>query len=196
LEALPDRCAVLAHAGQGGGVLVSPGCRDLRRELRPLAWIVLEDVALDAVVEDGRLVARTSARRLAEQLGIDPGTAASALRRLRHRGLLALERDPGPAGRFGLAVYVLSDVDGLAVVAPDGKGRIMAEPYMVRPCVVEPDMVSPDMAALVKGTAVTILSAQPATRPGIAVLAQGSKGRSAPVQPPGQGELDLGLGTS
>ena len=48
------------------GILLSPDCRSLRRSLRPLDWVTLEDVALDAVAEDGRLVCRTSARQVAE----------------------------------------------------------------------------------------------------------------------------------
>ena len=57
-------------------VLLGAECRPLRRALRPLVWVTLEEVALDAVVEDGRLVARTSARLVAERLGIDPSTGA------------------------------------------------------------------------------------------------------------------------
>ena len=77
------------HA-DGATLVVSALSRALRRQLRPLAWVTLEEVALDAVAEDGRLLARTSARQVAERLGVDPGTAASALRALRRRGLLAL----------------------------------------------------------------------------------------------------------
>lgn len=47
-----------------GTVLVSTDSRSLRRELRSLVWVTLEEVALDAVAEDGRLVARTSARQV------------------------------------------------------------------------------------------------------------------------------------
>ena len=42
----------------GTTVLLSAESRPLRRRLRPLAWMVLEEVALDAVAEDGRFVAR------------------------------------------------------------------------------------------------------------------------------------------
>jgi hypothetical protein len=157
--------------------------------------MVLEDVALDAVVEDGRLVARTSARRLAEQLRIDPGTAANALRQLRHRGLLALERDPGPAGRFGLAVYVLGDVDGLAVVAPNGVGPLMADAVMVRPRVVEPDVGSTGKVGL-EATTVANPPGQPMLGASRAAAARRRKGSSASVELAGQVVLDLGLGTA
>lgn len=130
-----------------GGVLITPECCALRRELRPLAWMVLEQVALDAVVEGGRLVAHTSARRLAEQLDVDAGTAARALRVLRDCDLLILERESGPTGRFGLAVYVLQRVDGLTVMmTPRGRSPHVVEPRMAGPHMVKPDMAKPDMA--------------------------------------------------
>ena len=79
--------------------------------------MTLEDVALDAVVEDGRLVARTSARQVAEHLRVDPLAVARALKVLRNRGLVSLEPDRAGIGRrFGLWVYVLGPVSGLTVV--------------------------------------------------------------------------------
>jgi len=54
------------------------GAKLEEREIETLLTGRGEEVALEAVVVDGRLIARTSARRLAEGLGIDPGTAASA----------------------------------------------------------------------------------------------------------------------
>ena len=135
-------------AGSDSGVvLLSAECRPLRRALRPLVWVILEEVALDAVVEDGRLVARTSARQVAERLGIDPSTAADALRVLRQRGLVGLEREKGPAGRFGLSVYQLGPVAGLSVVQP-----CTAEPFMVSPSMVQPDMAEPAVASPCVGT--------------------------------------------
>jgi DNA-binding transcriptional ArsR family regulator len=109
-------------------VLLSAECRALRRALRPLAWVALEEVALEAVPEGGRLLARTSARQVAERLGVDPGTAAGALRALREHGLLALEREKGPQGRFGLSVYELQPVAGLSVVRPRAGAPLMAPP--------------------------------------------------------------------
>lgn len=122
-------------------VVVSGASRALRRQLRPLEWVVLEEVALDAVVEDGRLVARTSARQIAERLGIDPGTAVTALRALRDRGLLRLCREKGPGGRFGLSVYQLGPITGLSVIGPH-----MAEPHMAEPHVLQSTVVRPSLA--------------------------------------------------
>ena len=102
------------------GVLVGPESRDLRRRLRPVEWVVLEDVALDVVLDKGRAVAATSARRIADNLGIDPGAVSSALRRLRSLGLLEHDCADGNAGRFGLAVYVLVPTPGIELMpAPE-----------------------------------------------------------------------------
>jgi hypothetical protein len=109
-------------------VLLSAECRALRRALRPLAWVTLEEVALEAVPEGGRLLARTSARQVAERLGVDPGTAAGALRNLRERNLVALEREKGPQGRFGLSVYLLGPVAGLSVVRPHTTSPLVVLP--------------------------------------------------------------------
>ena len=103
-------------------------CRVLRRSLSPLAWTVLEEVVLDAVVEAGRIVAATSTRQVAARLGIDAGTAARALRVLRARDLLALERAAGPAGRFGLAHYVV-EAPGLSLLPPCGHQPHMEKPH-------------------------------------------------------------------
>lgn len=100
----------------GWGVLLGPESRDLRRGLRAVEWVVLEDVALDAVLDNGRAVATTSARRVASNLGIDPGTASSALRRLRALGLVEHDAADGTAGRFGLSVYVLVPTPGIELV--------------------------------------------------------------------------------
>ena len=99
---------------------MSAASRPLRRQMRALTWVTLEDVALDAVAEDGQLVARTSARQVAERLRIDPAAAAGALRVLRDRGLVRLEPDqrPGLARRFGLWVYMLGPIPGLTRSTP------------------------------------------------------------------------------
>jgi hypothetical protein len=168
-------------------VLVSRGSRRLRRELRPVAWMVFEEIALDAVVADGRLIARSSARRVAEELGIDPGTAAGALRALREKGVLALERESGVSGRFGLAVYVLQGVDGVAVVTPRGRVFGVEEPHMDQPPMATSDTVT---ALSAKENAAGASNAAPAG----ATLGGRAKPRGGRRESVGQGALDLGLG--
>ena len=115
------------HSGGEPTLTLRPGCRALRRALGVAAWAVLEDVAMDAMATAHGLVATPSARRVAEHLGVTPGTAATALRRLRQRGLLDHERVAGPDGRFGLSVYRVHLVDGMAL----------------RPCVEPPSTGTP-----------------------------------------------------
>jgi hypothetical protein len=140
------------HVGDDRGrdssaVLLSAECRALRRALRPMAWMTLEEVALSALVEEGRLVARTSARQVAECLGVDPGTAATALRILRERGLVSSSREKGPAGRFGLSVYELGPVAGLLVIEPRRTEPFMVSPWVVQPALAEPAVALPRAGA-------------------------------------------------
>jgi hypothetical protein len=136
------------HAGSGSGLVVLSGeCRLLRRALRPLVWVILEEVALDADVDDGRLVARISARQVAQQLGLNPSTAAEALRVLGRRGLVSMERETGLAGRFGLSAYQLRPPAGLTVIQPCTAEPFMVSPALVQPPVEEPTVASPSVEA-------------------------------------------------
>lgn len=126
----------------GRHLVVAASCRHLKRRLGPMAWAVLEDVALDAAADEaGLLVATTSSRAVAENLGLTPGTAARALGRLRSLGLVSFTRHDGPAGRFGLAAYVPAAVPGLEVRT--GTGDMTQRPRAVSPCAGEPRPASP-----------------------------------------------------
>ena len=126
-------------AADGGVLVVQSSARALLRSQRPVLQVVLEDVALDAEWRGGRLVAATSARLVAEHVGIDPGTAASALRVLREGGLVELGQSTGPSGRFGLAVYTVLLPDGIEVIRSLRTGR----PRVARPRTVKPDAATP-----------------------------------------------------
>jgi hypothetical protein len=191
--AFGDGCAEQdVSAKQSLVVILSDGCRPLRRQLSALAWTILEQVALDAVLHEGRLMARTSCRQIAEQLAINPGTAARALKLLRDMGLLVLHRDLGPAGRFGLSVYLLNDVDGLTVKRPDTNCSHTEHPSGDRPHVKDPHMV-------------TALVAPPPHMEEPYVVKPRADGRRSrarrnPPAPPSlhggaQAALDLGLGS-
>ncbi len=128
----------------GGRIVLGPAARELRRALRPIEWVVLEDVALDARRDDaGALVAPTSARRVAEHLGLTPGAVARALGALRSAGLVTHARQAGSAGRFGLSAYVFGPVPGLDVLAaaPEGDRPYPAPPHVERPRAVDAHMV-------------------------------------------------------
>ena len=132
-------------SGDGPLVVIRAGARPLKRELGPLVWAVLEDVALEARPDGaGRSLAATSSRAVAEHLGVAPGTAAKALARLRSLGLVDHARQAGEAGRFGLSVYVLGDVPGLEVVSGD-ELAVSARP--VRPGPTRPRTAAPRTAA-------------------------------------------------
>lgn len=136
-----------APAGDGAVLHVGSASRLLRARLRPIEWVVLEDVALDARRDrTGRLVAPTSARQVAEHLCLTPGAAARALARLRREGLLTYAREVGPAGRFGLSSYVLGTVPGLEVVEPSDGRPCPPPPCPVRPHVDGPRAVDAHMA--------------------------------------------------
>ena len=179
----------LTGIGPSVAVVVSSAARRIRKELRPMAWTVLEEVALDAVVEDGRLVSRTSARRVADQLGVDPTTAASSLRVLRQRGFLALERQSGPAGRFGLSIYVLMSPFGLTVIPPRMDGSNMADSEVDTSEVKGPDTTGPgmDQPCLAEALRDKVPSGR---RP---VVAKPTGSRKTTMS---QGALDLGLGSA
>jgi DNA-binding transcriptional ArsR family regulator len=179
-----------------GVVVVSAESGRLRRELRPLAWMALEEVAMTAVVEDGRLVARTSARRVAERLGVDPGTASNALRDLRRRGLVVLERESGPAGRFGLSVYVFNNVAGLCVVPEHGvlpcvEEPLMAKPHPDQPGVIVPNTVTPsEEAPSMEQPDYTCVNDEQSE-----ALSRSPRILPSSLQDGGQVALDLGLGS-
>lgn len=98
-------------------VTVTAAARSLRQRVGPTPWAVLEDMLGDAERDTtGRLVAATSVRRLAANLGLSKDTVARALTRLIDEDLVhrdPVRRDPG--GSFTAGRYVL-DETGLALV--------------------------------------------------------------------------------
>jgi hypothetical protein len=187
-SALRQTAPSLRHAT----LVVAGSSSQLRRDLRPVGWVTLEEVALDAVLEDGRFVARTSARLVAERLGMDPGTTASALRDLRERGLLVLEREKGPAGRFGLSVYVLQPVGGLKIVFQDRCDPSGQEQHVHPPGAAIPGASAP--CVVLSPTEPPQIGEPPVDE---ACTTQTSPSHSAPaLQIPGQGTLDLDGGVA
>jgi hypothetical protein len=119
-----------------GGLQVTIESRTLKRSLGPTAWAVLEDVVLDAVPRDGHWIARTSTRRVADHLGLTPGTVARALARLCTDGIVHREdrRDVG-TGRFAESVYIVAALPCLrpCVDSPHTEPRDTESPDPARP---------------------------------------------------------------
>lgn len=139
-------------SGSGHRVLIGRGCRRARRSLDPTAWVVLEELVLAADTEaaGSTVLAPTSVRALASQLGLSKDTVASALRRLANAGIVRRqdERDAG-SGRFGHSRYVVDltstgiglaapgqapepGASGAGVASSDQSGRVAAAGVAVR----------------------------------------------------------------
>ena len=83
--------------------------REVKRAVGATAWVILEDIAMDACIDDrGRLVAETSVRRIAANLGLNKSTVTRHVGRLRGHGfVLHEETRDDVSGRWGSARYVL-----------------------------------------------------------------------------------------
>lgn len=120
-------------------IVVTANARPLRRAIGVTAWAVLEELVLDGDVnEHGALSASTNVRRLAAQVGVSKDTAARALQRLVHAGIVRREvADRGAGGTLPTSSYVidLKSVDGIIV---DGLGPIVAAANVMAPTPPEP----------------------------------------------------------
>lgn len=123
--------------------------RLVKRAVGLTAWGVLEDIALDASLDaEGRLVAETSARAIAGNLGVNKETVTRHLARLRAHGFVLHEevRDHG-SGRYETARYVLDPaacLERFTHTPPPGGGA---------PCTENPDTVKPVSGKPVHGSA-------------------------------------------
>ncbi len=88
---------------------VFPSSRLVKKAVGLAAWGVLEDIALDATLDErGRLVAETNVRRIAHHLGLNKDTVTRHLRRLREYGFVLQEEERSAgSGRYEACRYVL-----------------------------------------------------------------------------------------
>ena len=88
---------------------VFPSSRAVKRAVGLLAWGVLEDIALDARLDDrGRLVAETTVRRIAANLGLSKTTVQKHLATLRDFGFVFHEElREAESGRYEQVRYVI-----------------------------------------------------------------------------------------
>lgn len=121
----------MIDGNEAGRLILTVESRVLKRSLGPTAWAVLEDVVLDAVRKEGRWLARTSTRCVADHLGLTPGTVSRAMARLCTEGIVHREdRRHVDTGRFDESVYLVEPLAGL------------------RPCVDLPHTADRDMETL------------------------------------------------
>jgi len=81
-----------------------------RASLEPIAWVVLEELALRCERLDGQAVAEQSVRTLAESLGRSKDAVSRVLRQLVATGLVVrAEERHGLSGRF-VGVYYIVDL--------------------------------------------------------------------------------------
>lgn len=126
------------------GILVLPSSRAASRHLGPLAWLVLEELALEAQA-GGTLAVETSVRRLAAAFGVGKEAAATALGRLIDFGLIRCQTRRR-AGRYAGSTYIL-DADACrragVVITADAT---VDSPRPETPCPVSRDTAGRDTA--------------------------------------------------
>lgn len=105
--------------------------RAFRRAVGSTAWAVLEDLVLDADVDErGALVAHTNVRRLAAQVGVSKDTAARAVTRLALAGVVhRVVAERGTRGALPSSSYVLDlvGIAGLTFDASHGSAVLHAD---------------------------------------------------------------------
>lgn len=103
-------------------LLVGPECGPMRRSLDPTAWVVLEELVLNADARSSEITVcvPASVRALASELGLSKDTVAAALRRLANAGIARREDErDGDSGRFGHSRYLVDlGSTGIGLVAP------------------------------------------------------------------------------
>jgi len=111
--------AVVASPDSPGAstVVIAAASRLTKQAVGVTAWVVLEDVVLDATLDaEGQAVAVTSVRRIAAHLGVSKNTVQRALTRLLAAGLLTYETEHEPnRGAITRSRYRLALDTGLAV---------------------------------------------------------------------------------
>ncbi len=156
-EVMPRQAGAVMAFGQETGRVLSDGrivgraepfakvfasSRLVKQAVGLTAWGILEDIALDATLDvEGRLVAETSARRIADNLGLNKETVTRHLGRLRDFGFVLHEevRHHG-SGRWETARYVLDPSACLERFTTTPRPR---QNRSSDPCTEKPDTVNP-----------------------------------------------------
>jgi len=187
-------------------VTVFRASRQIKREVGLLAWGILEDIALSADLDaDGRLVAATSIRQIADHLGVNKSTVNKHLHQLRRRRLVVWQDQGRDARRrFEPSIYVIEPAAGLGLLVagadpragdPAANSRSTGIAADSAADVVETDLAhnttSTSTAAMSGGTAT-----ETATVPAVAVTASQPGHSPQPTRPNGHGEAEVAVSGS
>ena len=104
-------------------VVVGAAASELRRDLGPASWMVLEELLLRSTGPADACVARVSIRALAASLGLAKDTVGRAIRRLRSAGLVTVLQPRTDAGIFDTGTYLIAVPDCIKVNAPTPSTR-------------------------------------------------------------------------
>ena len=99
-------------------IVVAFEASELRRELGPTSWMVLEELLLRSTGPADECIAIVSVRALAASLGLAKDTAGRAIRRLRDAGLVTVAQLRTAAGIFDTGTYLIAVPDCIALNAP------------------------------------------------------------------------------
>jgi hypothetical protein len=138
---------------------VFPSSRAVKRAVGLTAWAILEDIALDAELDDqGRLVAHTGIIQIAANLGINKETVSNHLKKLRQHGFVLTEQRNSSAG-FGGSFYILDPsacLERFTVTPTKDSGRKAATgPFTEIPATGEPAYGNPGNGGPGHGSPVT-----------------------------------------
>ena len=111
-----DGSATAAGSTPAGDLIVKAQSSVWRRQLGPLAWAALEDLALAAHHTEQGWVAPVGVRHVAARVGVTKDTAARAIAVLGAAGLVILQRVPAPDGQWRSG-YRLQLPDGVELRA-------------------------------------------------------------------------------
>jgi hypothetical protein len=123
-------------------ITVLPSSRALCRRVGPLAWVLLEELALRAEARPDGLTVKTNVRDLGATLNIGKDTVAKALGRLADLGLLH-PQTRRVAGRYAGCAYVV-DIEACHRARIVIQVAVVSSPCPVAPCPVEPDAAEAD----------------------------------------------------
>lgn len=88
-------------------LVVGPGAAAVRRAVGTTAWVALESLAAQSVVDSDGWCGSASVRQLAEEMGVSKNSAHRALRRLTAAGLVVARQSRAADGRFTSGFYLI-----------------------------------------------------------------------------------------